>query len=314
MAKSVLAVDLGGTNLRIATVSSEGTITARKRCATPNDGDARSIIAAIVDLIGDLRHTSDIAAKAVGVAAPVIMDLTAGRIDCSPNLPQLNGYRLIDELEYVVGLPIVLENDATAAAIGESWLGSSRTATNSICLTLGTGVGGGLIIDGEPYRGIDGTAGEIGHLCVEPDGHPCGCGGKGCLEQYASATAIERFANESMTNGSRAGDLTAERVYKASKEGDMAAAECFRRMGTYLGIALAGLINIFNPEVIVLGGGVSAAWDAFIPEALDQIEKRAFRVPGKRVKLVRAELGDDAGLLGVAKTAFASIEQGIKGV
>lgn len=313
-AHTVFAIDLGGTNLRAAAVDFEGRITDRERCVTPTDGDARTVLAAIVDLIGELRQRSGSEPKAVGVAAPVIMDLSAGRIDCSPNLPQLNGFGLNGEMEKAVGLPIVLENDATAAGIGESWLGASRNSRNSICLTLGTGVGGGLIIDGRPYRGIDGTAGEIGHICMEPEGHPCGCGSRGCLEQYASASAIVRFAGELMTKEPGQNDITAESVYEAAINGDASAVECFHRMGRYLGIAVAGLINVFNPEVVVLAGGLSFGWDAFIPETLDEIEKRAFRVPARRVKLVRAELGDDAGLLGVAKTAFTSIEQGTQGV
>jgi len=317
MDQTVLAVDLGGTNLRVAAVASDGAITARDRRPTPKTGDANSIVQVIASLITDLRRTTDVEPIAVGVAAPVIMDLTSGRIDRSPNLPQLNEFRFKDELERVVGGSVFLENDATAAAIGESWLGASKGFQTSICVTLGTGVGGGIVINGSPFRGIDGTAGEIGHICVEPEGYPCGCGSRGCLEQYSSATAVVRFARELVKSGSTLSgknDFTAKDVYEAAINSDPAAGESFRRMGYYLGIALAGLINLLNPEVIVLAGGLSSGWDAFFPETLRQIEKRAFRVPAGRVKLVRAELGDDAGLLGVAKVAFTSFEQGITGV
>jgi glucokinase len=156
---------------------------------------------------------------------------------------------------------------------------------------------------------VDGTAGEIGHICVEPLGEPCGCGSRGCVEQYSSATAIVRLTRELenlypksvLLNKSR---LTSLDVFDAGKQGDELALEIFRKMGFYLGIALADLVNVLNPEIIVIGGGASAGWDLFIGHVQDQITKRAFDEPAKRAKLVRAQLGDDAGILGAAKLAF----------
>jgi glucokinase len=178
-------------------------------------------------------------------------------------------------------------------------------------VTLGTGVGGGIIINGVPLRGPDGTAGEVGHICVEPLGLPCGCGSFGCLEQYASATAVVRMAAEmaALQNTSTAlsvPGLTSLDVYEAGKQGNALAIAVFARMGYYLGIVLAGLVDVLNPEMIVLGGGLSSAWDLFIDHTRDQIFRRAFREPAERVKLVRAELGDDAGSIGAAYLAFSS--------
>lgn len=317
MAREVLAVDLGGTNLRMAVVSEDGHIEHRERCSTPQADSPEAIVSAIADLV-ELCTTAIGANEKIGIlgaAIPAIMNLREGRIDIAPNLPMLDGVAFQAQLGKALALDIVLENDATAAAIGEHWLGASRGYENSICVTLGTGVGGGIVINGQPLRGPDGTAGEIGHICVEPNGHPCGCGSCGCVEQYASATAVVRMAEELIELYGSAIDtsrpFTAKDVYDAAKKGDRAAIETFRRMGSYLGLALAGLINALNPEVIVFAGGMSAAWDMFIDATREQITKRAFREPALRAKLVRAELADDAGILGVASLALAKADQGI---
>ena len=314
----VLAADLGGTNLRMAVVARDGQILHRERCPTPRDGDAELIVSAIVDLVNRCKQAVGPEMFIAGIAAPLIMNLSVGKVGTSPNLPMLDGFPLQSEVERAIGVTTILENDATAAAIGESWLGASKGVQNSICVTLGTGVGGGLILNCDPYRGADGTAGEIGHMVVEPKGHPCGCGSWGCLEQYASATAVVRMTKELALGGesilSGQTNFSALEVYDAAINGDAVAINVYKRMGYYLGTALSSLVNVLNPDVIVLAGGLAAGWDAFIPATREQIENRAFRVPADRVKLVRAELGDDAGLLGVAKVAFSSIVQGQQGV
>jgi glucokinase len=313
MGETVLATDLGGTNLRIAAVNREGRIIYRTRCSTPHQEDKEAIVNAISSLAQEcLLEVKDPIAS-IGVAVPAVMDIPAGLIQRSPNLPVLNGLYLCDELKKRIGLAVVLENDATSAAIGEHWLGASRNIDNSICVTLGTGVGGGIILNGEPLRGPDGTGGELGHICVEPDGHPCGCGSWGCVEQYSSATAVVRIAKELAANSGDADirNITAQELYEAAIKGNKIAVEAFRRMGYYLGIVLAGLVNALNPQAIVLAGGLSAAWEVFIEHTREQIAKRAFREPAGRVKLVRAELGDDAGILGVASLAFSTAEKGI---
>ena len=190
------------------------------------------------------------------------------------------------------------------------WQGAGRGRKDIIMITLGTGVGGGIILDGKLLRGIDGSAGEVGHIGVEPfDGAPCTCGSRGCLEVYASATAIVRMTREM---GARypqsplrtSDELTSAAVYKSGTEGDELALEVFRRMGLYLGVGLASLINIFNPEMIIIGGGAAAGWDLFIPHVREQVTERAFPVPARRAEIVRAERSDDAGILGAAQIAF----------
>lgn len=311
MNQIALAADLGGTNLRVAAIAADGSILARSRTETPKFGGAEEIVDAIVGLAIDCRDQASGQGEVVsfGLAVPAVLNTGEGKIHTSPNLPAMNGIHLSKAIREKLNIPVVLENDATSAAIGEQWLGASRGVQNSICVTLGTGVGGGIILDGKPLRGVDGTAGEIGHICVEPFGVPCGCGSIGCLEQYSSASAIVRQAKELFVKHPESklrsdGNLTPKEVYEAGNLGDALAIEVFRKVGFYLGIALAGLVNVLNPEVIVIGGGASAGWELFIPETKNQIMKRAFQQPAERVKLLRAELGDDAGILGASHLAL----------
>jgi glucokinase len=251
-----------------------------------------------------------------GLAVPGTVDPLNGIISNAPNIPCLEGFNLAAVLSQEMNLPVILENDANAAAVGENWLGASKDAQNSICITLGTGVGGGIIIGGKVLRGADGTAAEIGHICVEPNGAPCGCGSRGCVEQYSSAQAIVRLTRElkkryPKSKFTEKNNFTALEIYTAGKSGDELALEVFRQQGYYLGIALANLINILNSEVIVIGGGAAAGWDLFMPAALEQIRLRAYRQPAERVKIVSAVCGDDAGILGAAKLAFENLASNV---
>jgi glucokinase len=232
----------------------------------------------------------------------------------APNVPSLDGFRLAAALESELQWPAVLENDANAAAVGEMWKGAGRGRRTIICVTLGTGVGGGIIIDGKLWRGIDGSAGEIGHIGVEPfGGVACTCGSRGCLEVYASATAIVRMTREARPRYPNSPlhtseGLTAKSVYESGIKGDELALEVFRRMGLYLGVGLASLINVLNPEMIVVGGGVADGWSLFIQHVREQVAARAFPVPAGRAEIVQAERGDDAGLLGAAHIAFSGMK------
>ena len=307
----VLAGDVGGTNLRIAAVDSDGTVVHQESVPTPMTRVASDVVAAISQVASSCIANCGISERplAFGLAMATLVNSREGKSLSSPNLPELNGLSVADAVSEQVGLQVLLENDATAAAIGEHWLGSSRQADNSIFVTLGTGVGGGLILDGRVFRGADGTAGEIGHICVEPEGHECGCGSRGCVEQYASATAISRIAEElaqkdrtsSLLGGS---GVTSKDVYNAAKAGDAVGLETFRIMSRYLGIALAGLVDVLNPNMIVIGGGAAGAWDLFIDPVRKEIIQRAFGPPAKTVRLVRASLGNSAGILGAARVAL----------
>ncbi len=314
MEKVFIAADLGGTNLRMAAVDSAGNILSRDRRATPSQGNQADIIDAIVGGVEDFQRelTGDYEFGGFGAAMPAIVNSHSGVILRSPNLPQLNDLEFSKVFAERLGLPVILENDANAAAVGERWKGASQGVLNSIHVTLGTGVGGGIIIDGTLIRGIDGTAGEIGHIAVEPEGHPCGCGSRGCVEQYSSATAMIRLAKELMpkypeTQLRSGSELTPLEMFEAGVKGDRLSLEVFRLAATYLGIALGGLVNVLNPEAIVIGGGVSAGWDLLIEPLRSEILRRAFPHPGERVKLMRSELGDDAGILGAAFLASGRI-------
>ncbi len=311
MKEIVLAADLGGTNLRMAAVDRDGKILYRTKRATPRVEKAEDILFAIVESADEccknIKEIGEI--KAIGVAVPSGVNYEKGIIIKAPNVPCLDGFRMSAALSSELNLPVALENDANAYAIGEQTFGAAKGFCSAIAVTLGTGVGGGIILDDKIIRGIDGMAGEIGHITVEPFGVSCNCGGRGCVEQYSSATAIVRLTRElenqypksSLQNKIR---LSSADVFEAGMKGDELALEVFRQMGFYLGVALSSLINCLNPEVIVIGGGASAGWNLFINHVNDQIKTRSYRVSGERAKIVKAICGDDAGILGVAKLAF----------
>ena len=306
----IFAADLGGTHLRAATVDQKGRIQFRFKQHTPQANDANAIVDAIVAAVRECEQQRDCAEQisAVSLVVPGTVNVEEGAVVKAPNLPCLDGFRLSAALTEQLGLPAILENDANAAAVGEMWQGAAVGCKTIICLTLGTGVGGGIILNGKLWRGVDGAAAEIGHMCVDPfGGVACTCGSRGCLEVFASATAIVRMTREasprypdSVLQGKD--DRTAETIFAAGQQGDELALEIFRRMGVYLGIGVANLINILNPELIVIGGGVVNGWDLFEKHMHQQVEERAF--PLLRVKIVRAKCGDDAGLLGAARLAF----------
>ncbi|HSL53457.1 MAG TPA: ROK family protein [Pyrinomonadaceae bacterium] len=303
----IFAADLGGTHLRAATVDRKGRIHSRSKQNTPQVKEATAIVDAIV---GAVHECSSDEISAVSLVVPGTVKVEEGAVVKAPNLPCLDGFRLGAALSARLDLPVILENDANAAAVGEMWQGAAVGCKTIICLTLGTGVGGGIILDSKLWRGVDGAAAEIGHMCVDPfGGVACTCGSRGCLEVFASATAIVRMTREasprypdSILQGKE--DRTAEMIFEAGKQGDELALEIFRRMGVYLGIGLANLINILNPEMIVIGGGVVNGWALFEKHMHQQVEERAFPLLAARVKIVRAKCGDDAGLLGAARLAL----------
>ena len=301
MDRIVLAVDLGGTNIRMAAVTVDGDIRQHAKRPTPDEFSPDDLLTLTQELVIDCGFETT-GPSAIAFAPPANVGAD-GVIRNLPNLPLLDGFALKDALERKFNVPAVVENDATAAAIGESWLAASKGVDNSIMVTLGTGVGGGIIVDDRPLRGLDGGAGKIGHIAVEPDGHPCGCGSRGCVEQYASATAIARMAQEA---GMTVDD--SRQVYDSYLNGDDRARDVFQKMGRYLGIMLGGLVNALNPEIIVIGGGAAASWDAFQQHVRSEIDFRAFPEPAKRAQLVRSQLGDNAGILGAARSAFIRLE------
>ncbi|HCX30798.1 MAG TPA: ROK family protein [Blastocatellia bacterium] len=311
----VFAADLGGTHLRVAAVDRQGRVHCRLMQPTPQAEKPDEIVHALIDAARECeRQTAGKGGKisAVSVVVPGTVNDAERLVVKAPNVPSLDGFRLAAALETELEWPAILENDANAAAIGEMWRGAGRGYSAIICVMLGTGVGGGIILDGKLWRGADGSAAEIGHMGVDPfAGVACACGSRGCLEVYASATAIVRMTREARPRYPNSllhmtEDLNSEKVYQAGLEGDELSLEVFRRMGVYLGIGVASLINILNPEIVVIGGGLSNGWDLFAKHMRQQVIERAFPIPARRVKIVRAECGDDAGLLGAARLAFTN--------
>jgi glucokinase len=307
----VLAADLGGTHLRVAIVNSCGQIVTQVKQPTPTEStDPETIVRAIVEAAERCVSNEEYGKPAAAsIVVPGAVDVDNAVVVQAPNLPSLTNFDLKSALQTRLGLNVVLENDANAAAVGEMWLGAAKGCRDVISVTLGTGVGGGIILNGVLWRGAHGSAGEVGHTTVDPlGGLKCKCGNSGCLELFASATAITRMTNAQRSEFPNTKlpreDLTAEMVYDAGKAGDELALSVFRQFGMYLGIGLANLINLLDPEIIVIAGGVVNGWTMFEKVMRDQVNERSFRLAAARVRIAPAECGDNAGLLGAARLAL----------
>src|ERR1043165_6723985 len=285
----VFAVDLGGTHLRVALVDDSGKILKQLKQETPRGESAGCIVNALANAAEQWSGERQRVVP-VSIMVPGAVDSDKAVVLQAPNLPSLVNFGLKAALQQRLGWPVFLENDANAAAVGEMWLGAARGCRDVMSVTLGTGVGGGLILDGKLWRGLHGSAGEIGHTAVDPfSGLKCKCGNIGCLELFASATAIVRMTREKLSlfpeSSLKDGKLTAERVYDAGRGGDELALEVFKRFGMYLGIGLANLINFIDPQIIVISGGAANGWDLFASEMNRQVEERAFRIPAKHARI-----------------------------
>ena len=292
-----IGVDLGGTNLRAAAISRSGKILEKIAAGVhPLDG-RETLLAEMTAAIHDLRSrwgTSRMAG--IGIGVPGFILLEEGVVRNSNNLACLEDFPFRDEMERRLETKIVLENDANAAALGEKWMGAGRDVDDLVLFTLGTGIGGGIISGGKVVHGFLGMAGELGHLTVVPNGNPCGCGNRGCLEKHASATAISATARL-MGLGE---NPTSADVYELAMKGNEHARVVFRSMGEALGIVLATVINIFNFPLYLLSGGVLAAWDLFAPAMLEEARRRSFTLRTTNTRVEKAILGNEAGLYGAA--------------
>jgi glucokinase len=305
------AVDLGGSKILSVIAQGDGRRLAEDRRSTSAEEGPEVVLERIV---GSLEQAlakaglqqGDLAA--VGICSPGPCDINAGVIGWGPNLPGWRDVPICRYLEERLGVPASLENDASAAALGEHVYGAGRECRHLIYITVSTGIGGGLIIDGRLYRGATGVAGEIGHMTIDPEGPLCGCGKRGCLEAFASGTAIAARGEELVAQGGSAllarlaqeqGGITAETVCRAAEEGDSASQSIIRRAGYYLGIGLANYVNIFNPEIIIIGGGLAKVGDLLLGPARAEMEARAIQEALKAVQLKPAELGDYVGVMGM---------------
>lgn len=307
-----IGIDVGGTNLRFALVDGKGRIRHRLHGKTGIHEGRDAFFSRLGKGIGALRDLAEseggeVAAVGAGVPGLISND---GFVHVSVNLTPLDGVNLRDAISTLTGLPTVVANDVNAIAWGEKTFGAGRPFGSFLMVTLGTGVGGGLVLDGRLWSGIDGVAGEFGHVTVEPDGHPCPCGNRGCLEQYSSATAITRAARRLLEQGGSAisgfapEGLSTEAIAAAARDGDAATAALFTEAGRHLGIAVASMANLLNLEAVIVGGGVAASLDLLRGAMERELHARAFPVPARRLQIIPAALGDDGGLLGSAALAM----------
>jgi glucokinase len=306
-----LGLDVGGTKIVGGVVAADGTVVERMPAFPTPPGDASATLTVLLRVIGELRaRHPDV--QAVGVGAAGLVEWPRGYIRWAPN----NVYRALplrELLQEATGLPVVVDNDANTAAWAEARLGAG--ASYMAFLTIGTGLGGGLILDGRLYRGTTGIGAEVGHIIVDPDGpYECGCGNVGCLEAVASGTALGRYGRETAAAGpggllaelaGGAANVTGETVFKAAQAGDEAARSLFARLGHWLGIGIASLVNLFDFQLIVIGGGVAAAGDLLLAPARASFEQFAFaRAHRQLPPIVLACLGSEAGWVGSAILAL----------
>ena len=305
------AVDLGGTKVRAVVADGSGRVLGDDiRPSLAGEG-LEAVLGRMVESLDAALARAAVEREqlaGLGIASPGAVDVERGVV---PNAPQLPGWQDVPLARLMaerVGVAAILENDASAAALGEHRFGAGRGSRHMLYLTVSTGVGGGIIIEGELYRGKSGAAGELGHVIIDINGPPCGCGARGCLEALASGTAIARRGERLAASGDspvlarlrgREGPVTAEMMKRAADMGDAASREAFREAGHYLGVALAGYVNVFDPEAIIVGGGCAQAGDLLMDQARVTMESLAMNQPLKGVRLVVSELGEFSGAMGM---------------
>jgi glucokinase len=316
-AKSVVAVDIGGTKIMTAAFSGEGHLLARDFSLTLAVEGVSKVIERIFSDIEKLMNqniTEIYGPAAIGIACAGGIDTGRGVVVTpSPHLPDWVDIPLADMIKKKFGVNTYLINDASAAALGEHRYGAGRGVQNLVLLTLGTGIGGGIIADGKLYLGAIGGAGELGHMTIDVNGPRCGCGNTGCLEILASGTAIARNAIERIKRGEKSsladmagGELnkiTAEAIGKAARNGDKLAQDVIEQAAYYLGIGMVNVVNIFNPELVIIGGGMAELGEMIIGSGRKMVAERAFSISARAARIVTAQLGNEAGIYGAA--AFA---------
>ncbi len=296
MLEYTIGLDLGGTNLRAAAIDNHGGMIDKVSGRTNLSEGREAVVGDMVRSIRALRDKLGAAGLAgIGAAVPGFIDLEKGVIVNSNNLSALEGFPIGNRLEESLETTVILENDANAAALGERWMGAGRGVDDLVLLTLGTGIGGGIIHGGKVLHGSMGMAGELGHITVVPNGNPCGCGNRGCVEKHASAQAVSVMARLSGL-----GEITSEECFHLAEQGNEKAQAVFASMGESLGIALAMLVNTFNFPLYLIGGGALGAWDQFAPHMLAEVRRRSLTFRATKTRIEKAQLGSEAGLFGAA--------------
>jgi glucokinase len=312
--KPVLAVDIGGTKILTAIFSPDGKMLASQVCPTLVDEGMAAVIERLCQFMEECLEKNSLVSSqlaGIGIACAGGIDTRRGVVVTpSPNMPDWVDVPLADIFSKRLGVNTYIVNDASAAALGEHLYGAGKGVKDLILFTLGTGIGGGIIADGKLYLGAVGSAGELGHMTVDVNGPKCGCGNTGCLEMLASGRAIERDAIGRLSQGGNSSlyamvngkidEITAEQVGEAARNGDPLASEIISRAAYYLGIGLVNAVNIFNPEMVVIGGGMAELGDMLIEPARRMVAERAFSVSSRAVRIVTALLGNEAGVYGAA--------------
>jgi glucokinase len=295
----VIGVDVGGTKTLAAVVSREGAI--EKQVVHPTDVSSQDALLAGLDaIVEELRGRDEIAALGFGI--PSRVDQRSGRAVASVNIP-LADVDFRDRMRERHGIPVGIENDANAATIGEWHAGAAKGARNAVMLTLGTGVGGGLILDGRPFRGTTGVGAELGHIVIGLDGPPCGCGGHGHLESYAAGPVADRAARKLYGKDSDGHELV-----ERGRKGEREAVEALAEIGRGLGAGVASFVNVFEPEIVVVGGGFGTAGELLLGPAREVLAQEGLEPARETVRVVSAELGFHAGVIGAGMIAFEALD------
>jgi glucokinase len=314
--RPVVAVDLGGTKIAAALVAPSGQILDRARTPTiaaEGPGPVIERVWAIIDRILERAGLTPVDTAGICIAEAGPIDMERGIVSTSPNLPGWESVPLRSIIRDKYAVRSFLINDAKAATLGEHRFGAGKGTNNMLCVMLGTGIGVGIVINGHLYLGKSGAAGEGGHMTIDVNGPKCPCGNVGCWELFASGTAMEREGARRLASGevsilthlaAAGGSITAEAITDAAKKGDTMALGILSRSATYLGAGLVNLANIFNPEMIVVGGGLSKTGDILLQPAANMVSQRAFPLVSQAVRIVRSTIDDDAGVLGAAAFAF----------
>ncbi|MBW1981093.1 MAG: ROK family protein [Deltaproteobacteria bacterium] len=312
----VIGVDLGGTNIKIGLVDpQEELLLERARLKTLAERGPEAIVDELADKLHLLRQTAHERGwqvTAVGMGSAGVIDSRRGVVLTSPNLPGWHEYPLGPRLRELLGLPVVVENDVNCIGCGEYWLGAGRQLSRFVCIALGTGVGGCLMIDGNIWQGEECSAGEIGHLTILPEGDRCLCGNRGCLETLASASWLVRRAEDRLRRGEsstlaqelhKPAGLSAEAIYQAAMKNDALARDLLGLAGKSLAIAIANVVHLLGIRNTLIVGGMASAWESFIGPLRAELQERLTLVPVDEVRVIRGQLGDDAGILGAAYLA-----------